>query len=111
WKTPIEALSKRIVGRYQSEKVEMVPNRFLADIVNPGTTPVSLIFSGSVDRARLNRAVTVDQLPRMMSVTIVAEPGHSRHVINVDGMRDILTSGLPFNLAIAPEGDEEAHLI
>jgi FkbH-like protein len=111
WATPMEALSKRITARYQRATADTVPNRFLAEIYNPQSVPVPLLFSASIDRARLGRAITLDQLPRPMTVTLDVQPGLSRHVIDAGPMRDILTSGLPFNLAIAPEGDEEAHLV
>src|SRR6185437_12834461 len=84
---------------------------FLAEIFNPGMAPVRVVLTVAVDKLRLARQVRSDQLPRPMNVAIDAEPGFSRHTVAVDAMRDILSSGLPFNLAITPAEAEDVHLI
>src|SRR6185437_5194977 len=101
WATAMEAVHKRINARLQlSEKVAVAPDAFLAEIFNPGMAPVRVVLTVAVDKLRLARQVRSDQLPRPMNVAIDAEPGFSRHTVAVDAMRDILSSGLPFNLAI-----------
>ena len=90
---------------------EVQPDAFLAEIVNPGQKVTQLTLTATVDRARLSRAMRPDQLPRPMSVAIEATPGFSRHVVPLDDMRDILGSGLPFNLLITPADGDDAHLI
>lgn len=111
WATPMEALHKRINDRLQSRHAVAIPDAFVADIVNPGDSPVTLILSAMIDRNRLTRDIRVDQLPRPMSKSITLPVGHSRQTIPVPEMRDILISGLPFNLALSPEADGAAHLI
>lgn len=111
WATPMEALHKRINRRLEARREAAIPEAFAFDIVNPGDKPVTLILSAMVDRNRLTRDVRVDQLPRPMSKSITLAPGHSREIIPVPEMRDVLVSGLPYNLALSPEADDAAHLI
>lgn len=112
WALATEVLHKKINARLQSRGGPVQPpDAFLAEIVNPGAEPVRTVLTAQVDKARLARAVAADQLPRPMSVPIEAPPGFSRHVIPVEGMRDVLASGLPFNLSITPMDGDDVHLI
>jgi FkbH-like protein len=112
WSTAMEALHKRINDRLQAGGGQNVaPDAFLAEIFNPGDAPVRTVLTAQIDKARLARAVRSDQLPKPMSVGIEAPPGFSRHVLAVDAMRDILLSGLPFNLALTPADGDDVHLI
>lgn len=112
WATATEALHKRINDRLQARTGDpRLPDAFLAEIINPGDTPVRTILTAMIDKARLARAVGSDQLPRPMTVSIDAPPGFSRHLLPVTQMRDILQSGLPFNLALTPASGENTHLI
>jgi hypothetical protein len=112
WATAMEALHTRNNDRLQSSDGQQVtPDAFLAEVYNPGSTPVRMILTAAIDKARLTRQLRSDQLPRPMSVAFDPPPGHSRHTLAVDQMRDILASGLPFNLAITPADDDTPHLI
>lgn len=112
WSTAMEALHKRINDRLQSGHNEHPrANAFLAEIINPGDADVRLLLTATVDKARLPRMVSADQLPRPMTVAIVATPGLSKHTIPVDEMQEIVFSGLPFNLALAPADGDDVHLI
>jgi FkbH-like protein len=112
WATAMEALHKRINERLMAgDNHAALPDAFLAEMVNPGDKPVRLILTAMVDKTRLTRAVRSDQLPRPMTLAIEATPGFSRHVLPVGEMRDILMSGLPFNLALTPAEGDDAHLI
>lgn len=112
WATAMEAMHKRINDRLAERGARgLAPDAFIAEIVNPGDQPVRLTFTAMVDKARLTRSVRSDQLPRSMSVGIEATPGFSRHEVPAAAMSDILTSGLPFNLAITPADGDDAHLI
>ncbi|RAK66542.1 HAD-IIIC family phosphatase [Phenylobacterium kunshanense] len=111
WATAMEALHKRINNRLQAKALAPAADAFLAEIINPGAQPVRLLLTAMIDKARLPRAVRSDQLPRTMTVAIEATPGFSRHEIPLDDMREILLSGLPFNLALTPADGDDAHLI
>ena len=112
WSTAMEALHKRINDRLQSGHNEGPrANAFMAEIINPGDADVRLLLTVAVDKARLSRMLSADQLPRPMTVAIVATPGLSKHTIPADDMQEILFSGLPFNLALTPADGDDVHLI
>jgi len=112
WATAMEALHKRINDRLQARGGQgRLPDAFLAEIVNPGTETVDLVLTAMVDKLRLTRDLRSDQLPRPMNLTIKATPGFSRHLLPVGDMRDILLSGLPFNLSLTPANGDDVHLI
>ena len=113
WATAMEALHKRINSRLQKQlDPAALPDAFLAEIINPGAAPIRLVLTAMVDKLRLPRLVRTDQLPRPLSLPVEAAPGFSRQLLPVDGLKEILLSGLPFNLALAPaDGDEDTHLI
>jgi FkbH-like protein len=112
WATVMEAVHKRINDRLQAaDNHAVLPDAFVAEIINPGDEPVRIILAATIDKLRLPRAVRTDQLPRPMSLAIEAAPGFSRHVLPIGGMGDILLSGLPFNLALTPADGDDVHLI
>ena len=111
WATAMEALHKKINDRLQAGSPSVAPDAFLGEIFNPGHSPVHIVLTAMVDKARLTRDVRSDQLPRPMSLAIEAKPGFSRHVLPIDGMRDILQSGLPFNFSLTPADGDDVHLI
>lgn len=112
WATAMEALHKRINDRLQARGAKgLAPDAFVAEIINPGQQSVRVTFTAMIDKGRLPRAIRSDQLPHSLAVGIEAPPGFSRHVVPAAGMRDILTSGLPFNLSITPADGDDAHLI
>jgi FkbH-like protein len=113
WATVMEALHKRINARLQQggDSAAVAPDAFLAEIFNPGTAAVRVVLTAAIDKARLARQVRSDQLPKPMDVAIDASPGLSQHTIAINGMRDILSSGLPFNFAITPAEGDDIHLI
>ncbi len=112
WATAMEALHKRLNDRLSSSAtVAVYPDAFLAEIVNPGAETVRLTFTAMIDKLRLPREIPSEQLPRPLAIAIETPPGFSQHVVQIDGMLDILRSGLPFNLALTPADGEDPHLI
>jgi FkbH-like protein len=112
WATAMEALHKKINTRLQAgEARSIAPDAFVAEVFNPGAATVRVVLTAAIDKVRLARQVRSDQLPKPMNVAIEAVPGFSRHVVGIEGMRDILSSGLPFLLSVTPAEGDDAHLI
>lgn len=111
WLWAEEALHKRIIRHYQRRHNKLLPNVFLAEITNPTTVSVPLILTAYIDKRRMSKAVRSDQLPAPATIRLVAAPGFTRTQLGVDSMYPIFESGLPFNLSIVPENDQQAHLI
>jgi hypothetical protein len=111
WMHVEELLHKRMNARFQAVRTVLRPDLFVAEITNPTDRPVALILTVTVDKRRMARTVRSDQLPPPAIVRLAVPPGFSRHEHDVGAMVPVLESGLPFNLAIVPDGDQTAHLI
>lgn len=88
-----------------------VPDRFSLDIENLGSGTVRLLFTAHVDVKKLTRAIPADQLPRPFAATIELPAGRSAHEIDIAAMAPLMQSGLPFLLALSPQGESGAHLL
>jgi hypothetical protein len=111
WMHVEELLHKRMNARFHASRTPLRPDLFVAEITNPTDRPAALILTVTIDKRRMARAVRSDQLPPPAIVRIEVPPGFSRHQHGVATMLPVLESGLPFNLAIVPEGDAPAHLV
>jgi len=111
WMHVEEALHKRMNAAFHARRKALRPDLFVAEITNPTDRPAALILTAYIDKRRMARAVRSDQLPPPAIIRIDAPPGFSRHQHAVDAMVPVLESGLPFNLAIVPDGDQRAHLV
>ena len=88
-----------------------VPNQVVLDAINCSAEPAELTLSIAVDKLRLGRDLQASQLPPPFAATITLPPGPSRHTLSALGAEAIFTSALPFNLSLAPSGDDTPHLI
>ena len=102
----LERLLRRLAGGASGR-----PDAFVAEIYNPGEQPVTLLLSIAVDRTRLSRPLTADQLPRPVLRRLVVQPGYFREDIPASDFAHIAASGLPFSLALTPADAEGAHLV
>lgn len=112
WLTANEALHKKIARRIeQKSSPALRPDVFVAEVTNPGGETISAILSVSVDKLRIHRSLSADQFPPPAFARLDFAPGFSAVEIDVAPMRAIFESGLPFNIAITPEDDAQAHLV
>ncbi len=105
-----EALYKRVTAKASGTPSNLRSQIFLAELTNRGDRPAHLILSAYVDKNRMTAAVSVDQLPPPVNAHIEAPAGFSRHMLDVDSMRPVIESGLPFNFAVTPQDDAEYHI-
>jgi FkbH-like protein len=105
------SLFERLNRRLARGRKGPLPDAFVAEIYNPGNAPVTLLLSMAVDRTQLGRAVTPDQLPRPVLERLTVPPGYFRQDLPRAAFADLLGSGLPFNMALVPDGGEGAHLV
>lgn len=111
WMWAEEALHKRMIRHYRDQDQTMRPNVFLAEITNLTDTPIPLILTAYIDKRRMGKTVRSDQLPAPAALRIDAGPGFTRSELPVDAMYPIFESGLPFNLSVVPENDQQGHVV
>lgn len=87
------------------------PDAFVLEVYNPQREAVRLQISMAIPRQALGR----DPGPRVMLPSlrkpVELPPGYSRHVVLPDEFRAVTESGLPFNMALIPEGDTSPRLV
>jgi FkbH-like protein len=111
WSHLAFALSERANARLHKRGGGAIPDAFVLELYNPGAEPVTLLFSAAVDRSGIGRAVSPAQLPRPVLERVVVAPGYFRRDIAGAAFAEILSSGLPFNLAVTPEGTDGVRLV
>jgi FkbH-like protein len=85
---------------------------FLLELYNPMEQPVTLRFQINVYKpgaAKLGRKP--EELPLPFVAKVTCPPGYSRHQFEARFFERVTASGLPFDIAITPEGDNTAHLV
>ena len=101
----LERLNRRLARRSGR------PDAFVAEIYNPGDSPVTLLLSMAVDRTRLAQPLAPSQLPRPLLRTLTIPPGYFREDIPAATFEQITGSGLPFSIALTPGAEDGTHLV
>jgi HAD superfamily phosphatase (TIGR01681 family) len=108
-------VSSSLLEKYQRWKhrrkpAQQLPSAFLLEVYNPAEEPVSIQVSMGPAVCEIVDADRT-KLPPPFRATLAIEPGYSRHEIDQVSFRAITESGLPFDIAIMPEGDNSVHLV
>lgn len=112
WHRASEKFLRWTAARFgRAETGGPVPDRVLMEVENLAPEPVRLLLTATIDVKKLPRAIPADQLPPPFAANIDLPPGFSAHAIDAAAMEPILRSGLPFLLALSPQGDKGAHLL
>ena len=99
------------IGRQLGEGGGTRPDAFVAEMYNPGDAPVTLLLSIAVDRTRLVRPLSPDQLPRPLLRRLTVGPGYFREDIEAAAFTAIAESGLPFSISLTPADVDGAHMV
>jgi FkbH-like protein len=109
----IRALER--LGRWLHPRArrEQMPDAFLLEVFNPGTSLVALHVVMDLARRRSNTPTTLDAVALLPSYRkrIELPPGYSRHELPAAEFSPVTESGLAFDIALVPEGDTEPTLI
>ncbi len=87
------------------------PDAFVLEIYNPQAETVRLQVSMAIVRRELERDLGRRVLLPSLQKQIELPPGYSRQEILPAEFSPVTESGLPFNLALVPEGDSNPTLI
>lgn len=110
WRRATETLHERLRLRLAARE-RAVPDHFLAEIINPGATPVSLQLAIVVDQLALPHPIPLPDQPRPFRQIVVADPGTTTLRVPGAQFAPVVGSGLPFLVQLSIDGDETAHLL
>lgn len=111
WNYLAFALFERFNSAVRKMGVRALPDGFLVDIYNPTQQPVIFSLSMSNSVPHLSRHLGPDSVPRPFHKRITIAPGQHRELIPYAQFRDIIESGLPFNIALTPQGADGYHVV
>jgi len=111
WNYLAFALFERLNSAVRKMGVKELPDGFLIDIYNPTQQSVVFSFSMSVSIPQLLRHLGPESVPRPFQKRITIAPGQHRELIPFTQFRDIIESGLPFNMALTPQGADGHHVV
>jgi FkbH-like protein len=112
WESATYIATEKLVHRKgRIEGKRKLPDAFLLEVYNPGveTVRLQLIFGPfQEDGAGAKALIT---LGPTFARTVSIPSGYSRHEIEVNLLRAVLTSERPFKISMIPEADNNARLI
>jgi FkbH-like protein len=85
------------------------PDLFLLEVYNPMNMPVRMQLSMAV--ASVAGKFSSDQLPLPFRASVTLPVGYSRHEFQREQFSRITECGLPFDIAIIPDGEGTARLV
>ena len=106
--TLLERLGRWLHRRTDSNSRQQ-PNLFLLEVYNPMNVPVRMQLSMSA--ASGAGKFSSGQLPPPFRASVTLPPGYSRHEFRREQFSRITECGLPFDIAIIPDGEGTARLV
>lgn len=113
WRDVVVRLVDRVLTKLHTRSSKSVtsPDAFVLEVFNPAAETVRLQLGVHIGRLALrengDRLVALPSLIRSFDML----PGYSRHVVPYTELAPITESGLPFNMALLPEGDTSPTLV
>lgn len=86
------------------------PDFFLLEVYNPMDVPVRLQLNMSV-ASRTGERLHSGQLPPPFRTSVMLPPGYSRHEFGREQFSKVTECGLPFDIAIIPDGEASARVV
>ena len=108
-----ERLQRKLNARHfeRAKSAGSLPERFDAEIFNPGSDIVQLQLSMVVDQTRLPHAIAMAEQPRAFRTVLEAKPGLNNYCIEAKEFAPLLSSGLPFLVQLTSGDDRLPEII
>ncbi len=87
------------------------PDAFVLDLYNPGDKDVSFLLSMIAYTPPGGRYLAPEAVPSPFRRRVTVPPGRFREIIPSEEFRHVTDSGLPFNIALTPQGEDGSHVV
>ena len=113
WRSIRSRMLDRIIRRlHERRRRGALPDVFLLEVFNPDDRSAGLQIDLCIARKRLtHRGLNPTTMLPSFRERLDFPPGYSRHEIPYERMSVVTESGLPFDIALVPEGDSNPTLI
>jgi len=97
-----DRLAERLLARGLAAPL---PDRFVAQIYNPGGREIALQLAMVVDQLHLPQALPLEAQPHAFRRKLAIAPGWNSFDIEASAFAQVLGSGLPFLVQLVPDGE------
>jgi len=111
WNYLTFSLSERLNSILRRSGNKDIPDGFLIDAYNPTKETLTFFLTIGVSLPELGRYIGPDAVPRSFQTRITIAPGSHYELIAYSEFRAIIESGLPFNIALTPQGADGYHIV
>lgn len=101
------ALGQKLMDALRGRNAGEMPHAFLIDIFNPMPETAALTLAMSVSASAAQDAA----LPHPFLKRINLRPGENRELVPFRQFRDIIETGLPFNISLTPDNESRYRLV
>lgn len=105
-------LLRERLGRWlhRRSRPDARPDAFLLEVYNPSAEPINLQLVMTVARKELGTTSATVVFPSFRT-TFALPGGYSRHTVPRESFASVTESGLPFDIALIPEGETNPVLV
>lgn len=111
WNYLAFALFERLNAAVHRLGAKQRPNAFVVDLYNPGDKDVSFLLSMIAYAPPGGRYLAPEAVPAPFRKRLTIAPGRFRQIIPSDEFGHVTDSGLPFNIALTPQGEDGSHVV
>jgi FkbH-like protein len=106
----LERFARWLHRKKTSSGAASKPDFFLLEVYNPMDVPVRIQLSMSIASGR-NKPLHPGKLPPPFRASILLPAGYSRHEFDREQFSKVTEAGLPFDIAIIPDGEMTAKVV
>ncbi len=96
---------------HRTSRTESKPDFFLLEVYNPADMPIRMQLNMSISSGMISKQTQLVQLPLPFRASVMFPPGYSRHEFGYEQFSMITECGLPFDIAIIPDGENASRVV
>lgn len=96
---------------HRKSRTEYKPDFFLLEVYNPTEAPIRMQVNMSISGGMINKQTQFTKLPLPFRASVMLPVGYSRHEFGYERFSTITECGLPFDIAIIPDGENASRVV
>ncbi|MDN5881362.1 MAG: HAD-IIIC family phosphatase [Nitrosospira sp.] len=96
---------------HRKGRAESKPDFFLLEVYNPTDVPIRMHVNMSIAGGAIGKRTRFTQLPPPFRASVMLPAGYSRHEFGREQYSRVTECGLPFDIAIIPDGENASRVV
>lgn len=96
---------------HRKSRIEYKPDFFLLEVYNPTDAPIRMQLNMSISGGMISKQTEFTKLPLPFRASVLLPVGYSRHEFGYEQFSAITECGLPFDIAIIPDGENASRVV